>query len=367
MQRLLSMATLAVLGGLAFLFLRESPVDPNNPQGGAPGGFTQAPTGAAPGWNQTPAPNLPASWGQGSPVAQPASPGAQPNQNASVFRPVSSSPVVPPASGPTIRIASFNIQVFGKTKASKPYVMYTLAEIVRQFDVVAIQEIRTQDDYHIPNFVKLINQNGRRYDHLVGPRIGNTTSTEQYAFIYDTDRIEMDHSSHYTVRDPDNLLHREPLVANFRTKLNPDEAFTFTLVNVHTDPDVVAMEMDALAEVYRVVRRAGGAEDDVIMLGDFNTDDKHLGRLGQIPGIQALVTGVFSNTRQNKLYDNLIVHQYSTTEYTGRSGIFDMMRYFNLSLDQAEQVSDHFPVWAEFSAFERDYAGRIANRRGTLR
>jgi len=33
----------------------------------------------------------------------------------------------------------------------------------------------------------------------------------------------------------------------------------------------------------------------------------------------------------------------------------------------AEQVSDHFPVWAEFSAYERDYAGRIASRRGAAR
>ncbi|MAT73044.1 MAG: endonuclease/exonuclease/phosphatase [Planctomycetaceae bacterium] len=353
------MATLAVLGGLAFLFLRDGPIDPN-------AASTNQPGSAAPSWG-TPAP-APSGWGQ------PAQPAAAPNgaagQNVNVFRPVSSTPVMPPSAGPTIRIASFNIQVFGKTKASKPYVMYTLAEIVRQFDVVAIQEIRTQDDYHIPNFVKLINQSGsrpRKYDHLVGPRLGNTVSTEQYAFVFDTERIEMDHSSYYTVRDPDNLLHREPLVASFRTRLDPDTAFTFTLINVHTDPDVVDMELDALAEVYRVVRRAGGNEDDVIMLGDFNADDKHMGRLGQIPGIQPLVTGVFSNTRQNKLYDNLVVHQYSTTEYTGRSGIFDVQRQFNLSLDQVEQVSDHVPVWAEFSAFERDYAGRIASRRGMVR
>lgn len=362
MQRLLSMGTLAVLGGLAFLFLRDAPVDPNAASADAPG--HAAPAWSFPGANPAPA----AEWGQPTPSAAPAL--APPGGQNGVFKPVSSTPVTPPSSGPTIRIASFNIQVFGKTKASKPYVMYTLAEIVRMFDVVAIQEIRTQDDYHIPNFVKLINQSGqtpRRYDSLVGPRLGNTTSTEQYAFLFDTDKIEMDRTSYYTVRDPDNLLHREPLVASFRTRLNPDQAFTFTLVNVHTDPDVVEMEMNALAEVYRVVRRAGGAEDDVIMLGDFNTDDKRLYRLGQIPGIQPLVSGVFTNTRQNKLYDNLIVHQYSTTEFTGRSGIFDVQRYFNLSLDQAEQVSDHLPVWAEFSAYERDYAGRIANRSGVVR
>ena len=91
-------------------------------------------------------------------------------------------------------------------------------------------------------------------------------------------------------------------------------------------------ELDALAEVYRVVRRAGGDEDDVIMLGDFNADDAHLGRLGQIPGITPLIRGVFTNTRQNELYDNIIIHQPSTTEYAGRSGVFDVMRQFNITL-----------------------------------
>jgi endonuclease/exonuclease/phosphatase family metal-dependent hydrolase len=246
--------------------------------------------------------------------------------------------------------------------------MYTLAEIIRQFDVVAIQELRTSDDYHMPNFVRLINSTGRRYDHIVGPRLGNTNVTEQYAFVFDTDRIEADMGNYYTVRDPDNLLHREPLVASFRVRgVPPDEAFTFTLINVHTDPDVVAEEIEALAEVYRVVRLAGRNEDDVIMLGDFNADERRLGRLGQIPGIGPLISGVYTNTRQNQLYDNLIIHRPSTTEYMGRSGVFDVMRQFNLTLEQALQVSDHLPVWAEFSAYERDFAGRIARRSQLVR
>jgi hypothetical protein len=61
--------------------------------------------------------------------------------------PVSATPPPSPMfGGPAIRIASFNIQVFGDAKAKKPYVMATLASIIQNFQVVAIQEIRTQDD-----------------------------------------------------------------------------------------------------------------------------------------------------------------------------------------------------------------------------
>ncbi len=245
--------------------------------------------------------------------------------------------------------------------------MQELADIVNQFDVVAIQEVRSKDEFLIPNFVQLVNRSGRRFDRVIGPRVGYTTNKEQYVFLFDTQKVEVDRQSIYTVSDPDGLLHREPLVATFRTRVDPDQAFTFTLVNMHTDPDEADKEMDVLAEVYKVVRRSSREEDDIILLGDFNVDDRNLGRLGQLPEMLPLIAGVWTNTRQNKQFDNLIIHRPSTTEYSGRSGVFDFMRFKNLSLQQALQVSDHFPVWAEFSIYERDSVGRVASRRRAVR
>jgi len=351
-QRLLSLATLGVMGGLGWLFF----------QGGGLSQIAVAPRGGQQQSGQQQAGDFrtPGNW-QASPPPQ-----QQPYWTDSTGR--DAAPPQNVANGQTIRIASFNIQVFGNTKASKPYVMQELADIVNQFDVVAIQEIRSKNEFLIPNFVQLVNQSGRRFDHVIGPRIGYTTSKEQYIFLFDTERIEVDRQSIYTVGDRDGLLHREPLVATFRTRgVDPDNAFTFTLVNMHTDPDVAAEEMDVLAEVYRVVRRSSRGEDDIILLGDFNVDDRHLGRLGQLSGITPLIAGVWTNTRQNKQYDNLIIHKPSTTEYVGHSGVFDFMRFKNLSLKQALQVSDHFPVWAEFSIYELDSARRIASRRRQYR
>jgi len=349
-QRLLSLVAVGAMGGLGWLFFKGGGLEQISlaprakPQAAAPYGNYQTPgswSGPTTAPEEVPANIQPASSGQAG---------------------------VGPSAGPSLRIASFNIQDFGGKKASKSYVMHTLADIVRLFDVVAVQEISTQDEYLIPNFIKLINQSGRRYDHVIGRRLGNTTQKEQYAYLFDAQRVEVDHQSVYTLGDPDNLLHREPLVATFRAReVEPDLAFTFTLVTIHTDPSpgVVEQELDALAEVYRVVRRSSRGEDDIILLGDFNADDRHLGRLGQLPGISPLIAGVWTNTRQNREYDNIIIHQPSTTEYAGRSGVFDVIRRYNLTQQQALEVSDHFPVWAEFSVYERDYAGRIASRRQT--
>lgn len=357
MQRLLSLATMIALGGGVWMFLSGGGLDQLAVDAGNSAAVQPAGTGT------------PGTWIPGS--ATPPNPPAFP-QATTANMPVTIGGSAPQSQdGLTIRIASFNIQVFGDKKLSDSRVAYTLAKVVQQFDLVAIQEIRTQSDRHMEDFVRLINSAGAQYDYVVGPRLGNSKSTEQYAYVFNTAKIMIDRASVYTVGDPDNLLHREPLVASFSTKVDSSVAFTFTLVNVHTDPDalVLTQELEALAEVYRVVRRAGGNEDDVIMLGDFNADDQKMGqtRLGLIPDLKPLVrgSGVFSNTRQNALYDNLLIHAPSTTEYMGRSGVWNYAQPLNLGLAQAEMVSDHFPVYAEFSAYERDYNGRIASRATT--
>jgi len=263
----------------------------------------------------------------------------------------------------TIGVASFNIQVFGVSKMKKPRVMEVLAKVVRRFDIVAIQEVRSTDDTILPRFVELVNAEGARYDHVIGPRLGRTTSKEQYAFVFDTERIQVDRSWIYTVNDPQDLLHREPLVARFCVRGPPsDRAFTFNLVNIHTDPDETDTELDALGDVFLAVQRDGRGEDDVILLGDLNVDEYHLGRLGQLPGVAWAISGKTTNTRRDKAYDNIVFDRRATAEYTGRFGVLDLMSEFGLTQDEALEVSDHLPVWAEFSMYEDRTAGPVASR-----
>jgi len=263
------------------------------------------------------------------------------------------SPAAPASFSPTIKIATFNIQVFGTSKLQKTPVMQVLADVVRRFDLVAIQEVRSIDDTIVPQFIAMINSTGAQYDFLVGPRLGRTNSKEQYAFLFNSARIEYDPTSVYTVPDPQDLLHREPLVARFRPKgVPPNQAFTFSLVDIHTDPDETSTELDALAGVFVGVQQNGTGEDDVILLGDMNVDEYHLGNLGRLPGITHVVAGVPTNTRRDKTYDNIVFDRRATVEYTGRWGVLDLMQEYSLTSAQALEVSDHMPVWAEFGVYE---------------
>ena len=274
--------------------------------------------------------------------------------------PAAASP--PPAGKPTdaVMIASFNIQVFGESKLAKPQVVDVLTKVVRQFDIVAVQEVRAKSDSVVPTFVSKINADGSRYQYVIGPRLGRTVSKEQYTFIYDTNRIELDPSSVGTLPNPGDKFHRPPLRARFRVRTNPPEAgFSFWLVDIHTDPDEVPQEVDALADAFVSMRSFRPDEDDVIVLGDLNAGPPQFGRIRQIPGIGWAVSGVTTNTRRSKTYDNLIFDRTVTGEYTGRWGVLDLQDTFRIPLDKALEVSDHNPVWAAFSPWEaRQVAGQ---------
>ena len=258
---------------------------------------------------------------------------------------------LPPSStGDTITVASFNIQTFGRTKLENPAVMDVLAGTVRRFDVVAIQEIRDLHTDVLPRFVAAVNATGARYDYLLGPALGRSNSKERYAFVFNTARVVPDREWVYTVDDPEDLFHREPLVARFRTRR--EQPFSFTLVNIHTDPDEAVEEVDALTEVLLGIQQDGSQEDDVIVLGDLNADPRKFGRLAGVPRIRWVVDGVPTNTRRTKTYDNVLFDGLTTAEFTGRAGVFDFAREFQLDREAALAVSDHLPVWAEFRSEE---------------
>ncbi|MEZ6079295.1 MAG: hypothetical protein R3C56_27585 [Pirellulaceae bacterium] len=68
-----------------------------------------------------------------------------------------------------MRIASFHLPA-GPALLNKPHVVQMLIAILRQYDVVALQGIQSSRDDVLPMIIDKLNQSGRRYDYLIGPR-----------------------------------------------------------------------------------------------------------------------------------------------------------------------------------------------------
>jgi hypothetical protein len=251
--------------------------------------------------------------------------------------------------------------MLGKSKLDHrdPAVMQTILNLVSRYDVIAIQELRALDQDTLPRFMQMLNAQRKHYDSVIGPRLGRSDSKEQYVYVFNTDTIEIDPTAGYTANNPGDRIHRAPLVACFRAKQAPPrEAYTFTLVNIHTDPDDVAAELNALVSVIEAVRNDGRREDDIILLGDLNAGDinksnRHLDPLIRY-GMMPIVSGVPTMTKANVANDNMMIFRNDTAEFTGSWGVVDYASELRLSEAQALDVSDHRPIWAEFSVYEKN-------------
>lgn len=259
---------------------------------------------------------------------------------------------IPNRTTETILVGSLNLQRLGPSKLGQPWVMDKFAEIIRHFDVIALQEITSKDQSTLPQLIELVNRANVNYSYAISPRIGREASGyyEQYAFVYDTTRIHGGPQFCYPVQDDADILHREPFVGRFETVSN--QPFSFTLINIHTDPDEIKYELDVLADVYVNVRQFEYPQDDVLLLGDLNADPSKFQKLGRIPGFAPLIVDLPTNTRKNKMLDNILADRQMTREFTGRAGVIDLEQRFGIQLADVERISDHLPVWAEFSISE---------------
>lgn len=244
-----------------------------------------------------------------------------------------------------------------------------LADICRRYDVIAFQGINATDDNWLTQLTGKMNVMGsvggtsqsrspvrssNSADYFFVSGSANPSNrNSQSAIVFNRRTLQLDSSQWYTVNDPDNILSREPQVALFRARgPSPDEAFTFTLVNIQLESRRADAELAYVSELFRAIRNDGRAEDDVLIVGNFNGGDSQLRTIQQQAGLTWVVSNQPTDTLHRAQSDNLVFSKFATIEFTGRGGVFDFMRHYNLRLDEALSVSQNMPVWGEFSIFE---------------
>jgi len=249
----------------------------------------------------------------------------------------------------TIRMASFNIQVFGQAKMSDARIMDVLARIIKRYDIMAIQELRSTKENVIPELLSYINKGDLKYDYVISKRLGRTGSKEQYAFVYNTKTVNLISGSAYVVGDPEDVFEREPFVAYFKSG-----NFDFKIVDIHIKPEDVEAELTHLAVVINDIYN-DSSEKDIIVLGDMNADGSYFNEaklavifpswIQLIDNSQDTTVAVSENT-----YDRMMTRKETANEeYDGISGVFGWdVEYGVTDADFVKRVSDHYPVYAEF-------------------
>lgn len=243
--------------------------------------------------------------------------------------------------------------------------MAYIAEIVKRFDVIAIQEVK-RNTSAIRMLLKdfLGPQWGLILSDVSGGDKGNA---ERLAFIYDKRRVQPSGLAGEIVLpstsegDPAQQFDRTPYIVGFQAGKE-----RFALLTAHIRygdvPEDRLEELKTLASYVAVEIRdrikMGDEENNLIILGDFNIDDR-----GDNPLFQAFTsTGLVvpaqllnlktTYAKKPKYYDQIawFMGDLNLLISDGAGVInFAGAVYQKLTLRQMSyRVSDHFPLWVEF-------------------
>ena len=259
-----------------------------------------------------------------------------------------------------LRLAAWNIRIMSNKSRTDAELM-EIARTLADYDFIAIVELR--DEAVLKRTQRILLQMGKAYDYQFSPAVGRGVK-ERYAFLYKKDLVSVVSPGELypDAADGKDDFSRDPYWATFRAG-----EFDFSVIAVHVIwGDTVGprkAEVRALAGVYKYVQAANGAEDDVLLVGDFNrnpTDADAYSRIMAIPSMTRLFElPQKSHIRDSSLYDNIFFQSDYVTEYLNRSGIdrFDETDFGNDDKAANLAVSDHRPVWAVFSVTQDDDDG----------
>ena len=124
------------------------------------------------------------------------------------------------------------------------------------------------------------------------------------------------------------------------------------MVNVRVDLANAPKEIELLSSMIRSIREDGRGEDDIVLAGLFQADDAYL-----VPSVSDREMVAAVHNRPTDIFgryqtSNILIDESTTTEFVGRGGVDDFPHSLNLNLAEAEAVTSHLPVFAEFVATE---------------
>ncbi|XP_070537345.1 deoxyribonuclease-1-like [Ptychodera flava] len=251
----------------------------------------------------------------------------------------------------SLHIAAWNIQVFGKTKMSKPDVVEVIVDVCLLYDIIAIQEVRDIDEIAVWELLDEINaKSNNAYSLELGPRVGRTSSKEQYAYYYRHAKVSV--TDKYTYADPNDILERPNHNVRFFSPNTNLKDFIFSCT--HVRPSDAVAEIDHFTIVNDDIEAHWGVED-ILIGGDYNADCSYV-RPGDWPYISYRTDSRFNwlipddadTTVSSTVcaYDRLTItgRKFNAEYKAGSADVFYFDAYFGISHQLALDVSDHYPV-----------------------
>jgi endonuclease/exonuclease/phosphatase family metal-dependent hydrolase len=269
----------------------------------------------------------------------------------------------------TLNVATWNIREFGKKARSEAAIHY-IAEILGQFDLVSIAELRD----NLADLGRVLDVLGPYWRAIYSDALSDPGGNhERIGFVYDKRAVTFSgfaatanppRSKIGDVYVPKFTWWREPYMASFSAG-----NFDFVLLAAHAQwgtPAGRTKELESVADWVDLKRQEKTRVDkDMIVIGDFNIETPEqlaaLTRKGlQIPAVLKAKT-YGTNLAQDKHYDQILHYAVYPQSFSNQAGVLDFYTGGTKDLfpgmDKLKftfQMSDHLPLWMQVNV---DIAG----------
>lgn len=245
------------------------------------------------------------------------------------------------------KLLSWNIQNFGKSKTSSE--IEYIANIIKDFDIITIQEVVAGygGPQAVAKLVSVLNRKGSHWDYQISnPTSSSAYKTERYAFIWKTSIAKLKDKP-WLEQKFSLEIDREPYYATFKIKEKMITIVSFHAITKSKQPETEIKYFKFLPQQYSNL--------NLIFVGDFNCPQSHsvfnpLKKMGYTPVLLNQKTTLKTKPKGNiylaSEFDNMFYN--SNRVNILQSGAILFYEEF-ISLQEARKISDHLPIWIEFS------------------
>lgn len=245
------------------------------------------------------------------------------------------------------KLLSWNIENFGKSKSNQEITF--IANTIKDFDIVTIQEVVAGNGgtQAVAKLADELNRKGSNWDYRISePTSSSMYKTERYAFLWKTSKTKLK-GKPWLERNYHLEIDREPYFATFEIKGKKVTIASFHAITKSKQPETEIKYFKFIPQEYPNL--------NLIFAGDFNCPQSHsvfnpLKKMGYSPILKNEKTTLKVKSKGGHFlaseYDNMF-YKSSSVNYI-KSGVILFYQKFE-TLKEARNISDHLPVWFEFS------------------
>jgi endonuclease/exonuclease/phosphatase family metal-dependent hydrolase len=245
------------------------------------------------------------------------------------------------------KLLSWNLANFGKSKSEQS--LNFIANTLIEYDIIAIQEVVAGygGAQAVAKLADELNRKGTKWDYVISdPTTSSAYKTERYAFIWKTAKLKKIGKA-WLEKKYHLEIEREPFFCTFEYENKQFTVASFHAITKNKQPETEIKYFKLLPNEYPRL--------NLIFAGDFNCPQSHavFNPLRKM-GYKSILVNQKTSLKQKCVGANCLASEFDNMYYktskfkTAHSGIIPFYKNFN-SLKEARKISDHVPIWLEFS------------------